>query len=80
MWATPEQLAALQRSGEAVGLPHVVDSGQGVTLTRFDHPPGDIGPALRKGDLTADINSATGAEPQRVTVDHDLIDYVPEWR
>lgn len=78
--ATPEQLLALQRRGEMVGLPNVVDSGQGVTMTRFDLPPNDIGPALRESKLARDIKSVTGVQPQRVTIDHDSIDYVPKWQ
>jgi hypothetical protein len=78
--ATPEQLLALQRHGETAGLPNVVDSGRGVTMTRFDPPPNDIGPALRESKLAPNIKSVTGVEPQRVTVDHDFIDYVPKWQ
>lgn len=78
--STPEQLLALQRHGEMAGLPNVVDSGRGVTMTRFDPPPNDIGPALRESKLAPDIKSGTGVEPQRVTVDHDFIGYVPKWQ
>lgn len=78
--ATPEQLLVLQRRGEAAGLPDVVDSGQGVTMTRFGPPPDDISPALRKGELTADIKSVASVRPQRGTVDSGFIDYVPAWQ
>src|SRR5207237_10775186 len=66
--------------GETAGLPDVVDSGQGVTMTRFGAAPDDIGPVLRKGELTADIKSVAGVRPQRSTVDSDFIDYVPAWQ
>ena len=78
--ATPEQLLALKRRGETVGLPDVADSGQGVTMTRFGPAPDDIGPALRESKLASDIKSVASVEPQRVTVDHGFIDYVPEWQ
>jgi hypothetical protein len=72
--ATPEQLLALQRRGETAGLPNVADSGRGVTMTRFDPPPDDIGPVLRKGELTADIKSVAGVRPKQVKVDSGFID------
>ena len=78
--ATPEQLLALQRSGEAVGLPNVADSGQGVTMTRFSLPPDDIGPVLRSSSLATDIKSVAGTAPRRVTVDDGFVDYVPKWQ
>ena len=78
--ASLEQLLALQWRGETAGLPSVVDSGMGATMTRFYPLPDDIGPALRSNKLAADIKSVTGVEPRRVTVDHDFIDYVPAWQ
>jgi hypothetical protein len=78
--ATPAQLLALERRGAMAGLPNAADTGQGVTMTRFGSAPDDIGPALRKGELAADIKSIAGVDPQRVKVDDGFIDYVPEWQ
>ncbi|MFH1343590.1 MAG: hypothetical protein ABIL01_20655 [Pseudomonadota bacterium] len=78
--ATPEQLLALKRRGESAGLPDVVDSGMGATMTRFYPPPDNIGPVLRESKLATDIGSVAGVKPQRRTVDHGFIDYVPAWQ
>jgi hypothetical protein len=42
--------------------------------------PGQCRSALRESKLAPNIKSVTGVEPQRVTVDHDFIDYVPKWQ
>jgi hypothetical protein len=55
------------------GLPDVVDTGEGVTMTNFaGEAPKDIGKQLRKG-LASDIAKDTGSEPRRAKVDSGYI-------
>lgn len=73
--ATGDMLVSLREMGGRYGLPDVVDTGQGVTLTNFyPGPPGGAatGKALR-GDLGADIAALTGSSPMRVKVDSGYI-------
>lgn len=70
--AEPDTLRKLQEIGGRYGLGDVVDTGQGVTLTKFypGTPPGgkERGKALR-GDLGREIGELTGSMPGRVKVD-----------
>lgn len=68
--ATPEQLQALRARGAPAGLPDVVDTGQGVTMTNFGGTTDSkgLGKAL-KGGLDADIKAVTGSSPRRAKVD-----------
>jgi len=68
--ATPEQLIALRGAGSSRGLPDVVDTGQGVTMTNFyPGPPGgaETGKNLR-GGLAKEVQAITGSSPQRAKV------------
>jgi hypothetical protein len=79
--ATPEQLTELQKITPPHGLPHLVDTGQGITATRFWPPPEDISKSLQdKSGLLDTIKSLLpDAGPQRVKVDSNLIDYATKW-
>src|SRR5439155_16816920 len=46
--ATKEELVALKEVGEAHGLPHVADTGTGITLTNFAAEPPKLSGALVK--------------------------------
>lgn len=66
-------LVALRDLSKDYGLPDVVDTGQGITLTNFDPdvgPPSGttMGKAL-KGDLGRQIAELTGSSPMRVKID-----------
>jgi len=66
-------LVALRELSKDYGLPDVVDTGQGITLTNFDPdvgPPSGaaMGKAL-KGDLGRQIAELTGSSPMRVKID-----------
>lgn len=63
-------LETLQALGTQYGLPDVVDTGRGVTLSNFypGPPSGDEMKAALSGGLNADINALLGAEPRRVKV------------
>ncbi len=80
--ATAEELLALQKETGAHGLSDVVDTGKGVTATRFYPPPEDIGKAIKKGGLTDAIRTALpdARMPERVKVDSGYIDYTPKWQ
>jgi hypothetical protein len=79
--ATPQQLIELEKVTTPHGLPNLVDTGQGTTATRFWPPPESIDEAMHSGELRSAIkNVITNAEPHRVEVDSNLIDYTPKWQ
>jgi hypothetical protein len=80
--ATPKQLTELKQATAPHGLPNLVDTGQGITVTRFWPPPEDISQSVHgEGGLVGAIKGALpGARPQRVKVDGNLIDYTPKWQ
>jgi hypothetical protein len=76
-----DKVAALAALGEKYGVPHIADSGTGVTLTKFggDTPSGiEMGKLLKKkgglGDQLKDLlGDAGGGVPQRAYVDSGYI-------
>lgn len=57
--ATPDELTRLRDAGEQHGFPHVVDTGQGVTVTNFDGTP-----ALDAKKKSALIDALDKAKPE----------------
>lgn len=72
---TPEQIGGLTQAGEAHGLPNVVDTGRGVTMTDFmNGPQRDVGKSL-KGGLSDAIEQQLGpSDIQRTKVDSGYIE------
>ena len=65
-----DRIMALKALGEKHGLPDIVDTGEGLTMTNFDPGPptgAQTGKALKSG-LSRDIAAITGAMPSRVKV------------
>jgi len=81
---TEAQYNALTALGAKHGLPDVIDTGQGATLTAFypNNPPTGTatGAALKKG-LASDIrNILPDSNPARAKVVSDYLDYADEWK
>jgi hypothetical protein len=75
--ASLNDLFAIEAAGAKHGLPDVVDTGRGITSTRFWPPPEGgkaFDQALRKGEFTP------YGEPRRAKVDSDIIEYVEKWK
>ena len=74
----PAELAQIEAVGGKYGLSNVVDTGQGVTSTRFGpelsaEESKALTKAVRKGEFTS------FGEPQRVRTDSGYIDYTDKW-
>jgi hypothetical protein len=74
--ATADQLGGFL--GARYGLPDVVDTGQGITTTRFYPEPSPVTPKQLK-EVAPSIRGATGADPRRTKVDSGYIHYVSNW-
>lgn len=67
-----DMLMRLKDMGARYGLPDIIDTGQGATMTAFypnTPPPGRETGANLKGDLGADLAAMLGGEPRRAYVD-----------
>lgn len=74
--ASPEELQRLMAIGERHGLPHVMDRGDGLTMTNFDGPPEMGGKALRS--LLDDVGDGY-QRGERVNVDSGYPGYEGTW-
>jgi hypothetical protein len=80
--ATMAEILQAQAIGKPLGLPDVVDTGRGLTMTNFAGATDAkaLTKALRS-DLAKDISGVTGAsEVRRVKTDPVYIDYVDAWQ
>jgi hypothetical protein len=80
---TAEQIRAMDAVGAKYGLPHVVDSGEGVVLTNFHGnlpSAADLKTAL-KGGLAKDLSDTfPGVKPQRAQIESGYVGFEDAWR
>lgn len=73
-------MLALEGAASKHGLPDILDTGQGLISTRFEPAPESskaLDKAVRRG---GDFGSLGIGEPQRVRMDSNSINYVPQWK
>jgi hypothetical protein len=75
----PEELARLRSVGGEYGLPHAIDTGEGVTLTNFDETPRGLA-AKQRAQRDASLNdSGLYNKGYDVSVDGVYKSYGDEW-
>lgn len=76
---TKDELAQLQEIGDKYGLPDVVDTGQGATITSFYPEPKELSTAQAKGILSEIENMDIFSEAKRAKVDSGYLGFEEAW-
>jgi hypothetical protein len=74
---TIEQINQLRAVGESIGLPHVIDYGEGVVLTDFSGQVDSraLSRALKDTGFQKKLRDVLPGQPQRVELDANTVDY-----
>lgn len=77
----PDEMVALQRVGSEYGMPDIVDTNEGVTLTRFYPGPPDKRTPKDQKSLEAALKATSGnvREASRAKIDSGYVGYEKAW-